>query len=133
MKLRNTILMLFVCLAAGLSSCKDKDKAKENTAAALSGSGSKSWHISKQKDASGDKVDLSDAEEKEKMIFNSDGTFTMIHGKGQETGTWKYEGKNLSLHFSGENKTETFNVEEATDEKLVLKAPGGEEMRLKAD
>jgi len=131
MKIRNKVFLLLVLFTAAISSCKDK--AKENTSVVLSGSGSKSWHIDKQKDTEGDKVDLSKEEKKESMLFNSDGTFTMLLTAGQRTGTWKYEGKTLSLQFSGENVVESFEVAEASDDKLVLKAPGGEEMTLKAD
>ena len=131
MKIKKTFVLFLMGAAAIISSCKDK--TKENTAVVLSGTGSKSWHISKQKDAGGDKVDLSSAEKKESMLFNSDGTFTMLLAAGQKTGTWNYAGNTLSLQFAGENVTESFQVLEADDDKLTLKAPGGEEMILKSD
>lgn len=114
-----------------LTSCSEKKS--ESPSEILAGTDSKTWHISKQLDAQGDKEKVTSEEEDETLNLYSNGKFSIVDASGTATGTWSVIGsEKLSLHFDGENITENFSITELKNDKVALTAGDGSAMVLKS-
>lgn len=119
----------FVLLLALLVSACNSDKGKVETVNMLYGSSSKAWQTDKQVNASGDKVDQSDAEEDMEISFSSNGTYS-----GTQSGNYTFDqaAKTLTMTPAGSSSSNTFTVETLTEDKLTLVGTSGAKLMLEA-
>jgi hypothetical protein len=124
------VWMLGICLL--LVHCGKKG---ENARKDFYGDGTKTWRVVKAKNAEGKREKLSDAEKRDVLRFNSDGSFSANAAEGNAEGTWTYdpEAKLLTLQFAGATVTESHSVVDLSDDKIRLKAGDGSEMTLEAE
>jgi hypothetical protein len=136
MKLYSFLLAGIFALTA--VACKDGNNNRnnnDNTTTAegiekIAGDGQKSWRMKKEVSATGD-VDRASRDEKDDEInFHTNNTFSLIDERGTSTGKWTYDGNTLTLQFEGDNVSETFTVEDLTDNRMRLVAVDGSEMVL---
>lgn len=119
-------------VAEGEKGTKKVEETKDNISDLLSGTMSKTWHIAKQIDASGDKEKVTSEEKDETLSLFKNGTFSITDAEQTSTGTWSTEGSHtLIMHFEGKDVTESFAIMNLTKEKVILKAADGSEMVLK--
>jgi len=126
----NTLLaLLLVVVLAGCGG--GNEVGAENM---ISGTNSKTWKAEKELSASGEKQEMTDAEEEETMQFYADGRFAMGGGGTLQTGTWAFDkaAQRLTLQFEDAEMTENFEVTRLTEDEMRLKTPDGAEMRLEA-
>ncbi len=144
MKTLITYISTLFLLVVFVASCADKKEAdasenatkntnsSENTNELLSGTTSKTWYITKQTDASGDKDKVTSAEKDETLNIYADGKFSIIDATQTASGKWTTEGSHtFTLQFDGKDVTESFSILDLSKEKVVLKAADGSEMTLK--
>ena len=115
-----------------LLSCEKKG---EDARKAFYGEGTKTWRVAKARNADGKKEKLSDAEKRDILRFNSDGSFSANAAEGNGEGTWMYDpdAKLLTLQFAGATVTESHSVVNVSDDQIKLKAGDGSEMTLEAE
>lgn len=132
MSTRKLMLLWMLCISCMLLSCEKKG---EDARRAFYGDGTKTWHLVKEKNAEGKKEKLSDAEKRDILRFNSDGSFSANAAEGNAEGTWTYDpaAKLLTLQFAGASVTESHSVVDLTDDKIKLKAGDGSEMTLESE
>lgn len=110
------------------------EQPEDNLKELLAGTTSKTWHIARQVDASGDKVKVTSAEKDETLSIFNNGSFSITDAEQTSTGTWSTEGSHtLIMHFEGKDVTENFAIMDISKEKIVLKAGDGSQMILKED
>ena len=128
-------LLLFVMIASSCTEKKEvtnKEDPTDNIAEMLAGTSSKTWHMAKHKDASGDKEKVTTEEKDETLNLYKDGKFSITDAQGTATGTWSTEGSHtLVMHFEGKDVTESFSIMDLSKEKAVLQAADGSEIVLK--
>jgi hypothetical protein len=132
MYVNKLILIWIVSVGLFLVSCEKKG---ESARKAFYGDGTKTWRIAKQRNAQGKKERLSDAEKRDVLRFNSDGSFSANAAEGNAEGTWTYDpdAKLLSLQFAGASVTESHSVVDISDKEIKLKSGDGSEMTLEAE
>src|SRR4051812_45470373 len=125
MKTQKTVSLFLLALVLWMSGCGKKSNESYQTM--IAGTTSKTWKATKETNASGDKDKLSDEEKKEVMQFYADGKFTVNSSTQNANGTWTSDqaAKTLTLQFAGANVTETFQVEDISDDKMKLKGREG--------
>ncbi|MDX5346641.1 MAG: hypothetical protein LPJ89_07330 [Hymenobacteraceae bacterium] len=125
-------LVLTALLITAIS-CNNNET--ENPVEVIAGSGSKTWKIDQERDASGDKQKLTKAEKKETITFYTNGTFSINTATMQEGGNWTYDeaAKRLSMQFQGETVSENFAVKELDKNEIYLEAADGSTMELKTE
>jgi hypothetical protein len=129
---RILVLILLVTSFLAISCNNNKNK---DVKAIISGPSSKTWHPSKQTDASGDKVKLTDEEKKESWIFYSNGQVSMNMTSQSMQGRWTYDPHTrvLAITPDGSTMAQTFTVKDAEEDELDLTAGDGTAMRLKTE
>lgn len=129
---KKIVLFLMLNIAFIAFSCEKKGEDARKT---FYGDGTKTWRMTKQTNAAGKKEKLSDAEKKDVLRFNSDGTFSANTSEGNAEGSWTYDpsAKLLSLQFAGASVTESHSVVDLTDNQIKLKAGDGSEMTLESE
>jgi hypothetical protein len=129
---KKSIVLWMLGIFIMLSSCEKKgeDARKE-----FYGDGTKTWRVVKARNADGKKEELSDAEKRDVLRFNSDGSFSANAVEGNAEGTWTYDpaAKLLTLQFAGASVTESHSVVDISDDKIRLKAGDGSEMTLESE
>ncbi|TPE44908.1 hypothetical protein [Pontibacter mangrovi] len=131
-KLKNSWYgLLGLLLAITITSCGG-NKEEVGSESMISGTSSKTWVADKEKNATGDKEKMTDAEEAQTMQFYADGRFALSSGGSLQTGTWSFDqtAKRLTLQFEGADMTENFDVMKLDDDELDLKASDGSTMEM---
>ena len=130
----NIQLVLALVIMLVIASCGGKE-SEVGSASLISGADNKTWKADKELNAAGEKEALSEQEEAETMQFYADGRFALGGSGTLQTGTWAFDeaAKRLTLNFENQEAAETFDVATLTEDKMVLKAPDGSEMRLEAE
>lgn len=137
------ISAVFICIIL-VASCADKKEdnlsdnstkntnSSDNTNELLAGTTSKTWFITKQRNALGDKDNVTSEEKDETLSMFADGKFSITDAQQTVTGEWSTEGSHtLTMHFEGKDVTESFAIMDIKKEKIVLQAADGSEMTLK--
>ena len=122
------VWLLFVALSA----CNNKSDSLTNEEK-IAGETQKTWEAKKETTASGDKDKLTRDEKKERITFLRNGNVKMGDGDQVMSGQWTLEGKNLRLHFAGENVTENFSVIELEKNNMKLLAGDGSQLIMTPD
>lgn len=126
------ILIYVWLLCFALAGCNNKSDSLTNEEK-IAGENQKTWEAKRETTASGDKDKLTREEKKEKITFSRNGTVKMGDGDQVMSGQWTLEGKNLRLHFTGENVTENFSVIELEKNNMKLLAGDGSELIMTPD
>jgi hypothetical protein len=129
---KKSIVMWMLGICFILSSCEKKGESARKE---FYGSGTKTWRVVKARNAEGKKEKLSDAEKRDVLRFNSDGSFSANAVEGNAEGTWTYDpdAKLLTLQFAGASITESHSVVDLSNDKIRLKSGDGSEMTLEAE
>ncbi|PTX15283.1 hypothetical protein C8N40_108175 [Pontibacter mucosus] len=123
--------LLAVLLAILITSCGG-NKEEVGSETMIAGTSSKTWVADKERDATGDKEKLTDAEKDQTMQFYADGRFALGAGAALQTGTWTFDqsAKRLTLQFEGADMSENFEVIKLDDDELDLRASDGSVMEM---
>jgi lipocalin-like protein len=124
------IPLLFILTVAA---CSKKSNTALSNEEKIAGASEKTWEASRETNAEGDKDKLTRDEKKEKITFWRNGNVKMGNGAESMSGQWSYAGSTLTLHFTGKDVTENFNVEELSEDKIKLKAADGSTMTMEPD
>ena len=126
------VLLFSLMFVFAVSACSKKDKGPT---AMIAGSDSKSWKIDRERDAAGEKDKVTDAEEKERVTFYTNGTFNMSSPTQTMSGNWTYDAssQSLSLQQSGAESAMSFRVTKLEDNNMTWQAADGSTMELDAD
>src|SRR5688572_19802250 len=102
-------LLFGLLFVFAFSACNKKEKGPT---AMIAGTDSKVWKIDRQRDAAGEKDKVTDAEEKERVTFYTNGTFNMSSPTQTMSGNWTYDAssQSLSLQQSGAESAMSFRV-----------------------
>lgn len=130
--------ILLVGIMAFVASCKgDGNNKKDNDHSPIAegvekiaGDGQKSWRMKKEVSATGDTERATRDQKDDEINFHTNNTFSLVDERGTSTGKWTYDGATLTLLFDGDNMSESFTVEDLTDNKMRLVAVDGSEMVL---
>jgi hypothetical protein len=110
-----------------------KDSGSASNEDKISGQSEKTWKATRETNAAGEKDKLTRDEKKESITFSRNGNVTMSSNDQVMGGTWNFADNTLSLQFTGTNVTESFKVEELSDDKMRLIAADGSALVLEAD
>ncbi len=125
-------LLLLVSMFA--TACGN-DKGKVEGVNMLYGTDSKVWKTAKITDASGDKMNQTDAQQQEELRIFANGTYNMTGAMGAVTGKYTFDqaGKTITMTPDNGATSNTFNVETLTDDKLTLKSADGAALMMEAE
>ena len=126
--------VLLLLLSVFAISCGGKEGTVEGVNK-LYGTDSKVWKTAKEKDASGNKVAQSDAQEEERLQIFANGQYTMTSPQASVSGKYTFDqaGNTITLTPNGSTTANTFTVETLTDDKLTLKSAQGASLMLEKE
>lgn len=126
-----TLLLLLSVFAI---SCGGKEGTVEGVNM-LYGKDSKVWKTAKEKDASGNKVAETSAQEQERLQIFANGQYTMTSPQQSVSGKYSFDqaAKTITMTPNGSTTANTFTVETLTDDKLTLKAATGASLMLEKE
>ena len=122
---------LFMLVLLFTAACGSKEGTVESVNQ-LYGTDSKTWKTDKEMDASGDKVDQTNAMEDQRVTFYANGQYNMMSGAQTMNGKYTFDqgAKTITMMPDGGAQSNTFTVVTLTDDKLTLKGTDGSELRL---
>jgi hypothetical protein len=128
------VASLLLLLSVFAISCGN-DAGKVEGVNMLYGTDSKVWKTAKEKDAAGDKVKQTDAQEEERLQIFANGQYTMTSPQASVSGKYTFDqaAKTITLTPNGATTANTFTVETLTDDKLTLKSAQGASLMLEKE
>ncbi|GAA4382641.1 lipocalin family protein [Hymenobacter koreensis] len=125
---------LFMLVTLFTFACGSKEGKVEGVNM-LYGTESKVWKTHKEKDASGDKVKQTDAQEDEQIRFYANGQYNMTSQAQTVNGKYTFDQANKKITMTPENgnAANTFDVVTLTDDRLTLRSPEGAELQLEKE
>ncbi|WP_400193383.1 hypothetical protein [Hymenobacter sp. B81] len=101
----------------------------------LYGTDSKAWKTHKEKDAAGNKVDQTDAQEDQEIRFYANGQYNMSSPTQSISGKYSFDQANKKITMTPENgnMANTFDVATLTDDRLTLRSADGAELQLESE
>ena len=131
---RTYTAVLLLLLSVFAVACGGKEGTVEGVNM-LYGTDSKVWKTSKEKSATGEKVEQTDAQEDQRLQIFANGQYTMTAPNQTVSGKYSFDqaGNTITMTPDGSTSANTFTVVTLTDDKLTLKAPTGAMLMLEKD
>lgn len=131
---RTYTAVLLLLLSVFAVACGGKEGTVESVNM-LYGTDSKVWKTAKEKSATGEKVEQTDAQEDQRLQIFANGQYTMTAPTQTVSGKYSFDqaAKTITMTPDGSATANTFTVVTLTDDKLTLKAPTGATLMLEKE